>query len=148
MLKEKNTFIVDLLIQSTKNKNLIWNEIIGDASRRGYIRNMSATGEDGTKYEIEVKFIMNSKSAWQLESSPSLWIRSIKLPNGSFYVYGGEHDIKGLRQVIMDKYCQDMKPSEQVVEDALDSISKGINIAEYRDSKLNKVLGVFGLNNK
>jgi len=147
MISDKVNSIIEMLIASTKSGNLQWNDN-SNKDKRAFHREFNCVGEDGTKYEIEVKFIMNSKSAWQLESSPSLWIRSIKLPNGSFYVYGGEHDIKGLRQVIMDKYCQDMKPSEQMVEDALDSISKGINIAEYRDSKLNKVLGVFGLNNK
>ena len=47
-----------------------------------------------------------------------------------------------------DKYCKDMKPSEKVVEDALDSISKGISIAEYRDNKLKKILNVFGLSGR
>jgi hypothetical protein len=53
--------------------------------------------------------------------------------------------ISEFRKVIMDKYCQDMKPSEKVVEDALDGIAKGISISTYRDNKLNKILGVFGL---
>ena len=148
MINDKVKSIIEMLITSTKGDNLQWVEK-GNLDRRDYHREFEATGEDGTKYQSEVKYTMRSKGGiWQLESSPSLWIRSDKLPNGSFYVYGGEYDLKGLRQILMDKYCQDMKPSEKVVEDALDSISKGISIAEYRDSKLNKILNVFGLSSK
>lgn len=148
MINDKVKSIIEMLITSTKGDNLQWVEK-GNLDRRDYHREFEATGEDGTKYQSEVKYTMSSKGGiWQLESSPSLWIRSDKLPNGSFYVYGGEYDLKGLRQILMDKYCQDMKPSEKVVEDALDSISKGISIAEYRDSKLNKILNVFGLSSK
>ena len=45
----------------------------------------------------------------------------------------------------MDKYCQDMKPSEKIVEDALDVIAKGISLSTYRDNKIKKILGIFGL---
>lgn len=48
----------------------------------------------------------------------------------------------------MDKYCQDMKPSEKIVEDALEGIAKGISLSTYRDNKLNKILNVFGLSGK
>ena len=41
-----------------------------------------------------------------------------------------------------------MNPSAQDVEDALGDIVKGISIVELRDSKLNKILNVFGLSNK
>jgi hypothetical protein len=38
-----------------------------------------------------------------------------------------------------------MNPSAQDVEDALGEIAKGISIVELRDSKLNKILNVFGI---
>ena len=93
-----------------------------------------------------------SNGVWKLESSPALWIRSEKLPNGAFYIYGGQNELKKIvsdfRKVIMDKYCQDMKPSEKIVEDALEGIAKGISLSTYRDNKLNKILNVFGLSGK
>ncbi len=140
MINDKIKNIIDMLIISTKSGNLQWSES-GNKEKRDFHREFYSIGEDGTKYETEVKFIMNSNnSTWQLESSPSLWIKSSKLPNGSFYVYGGTYDIEDLRKVLKDKYCQDMKPSEKIVEDALESISQGISTIEMRDSKLNKIL--------
>ena len=99
---------------------------------------------------MEIKYHLSSGGTWSLERDPSIWIKSDKLPNGSFYVsgYGGDYDTKKLRDIIMIKYCQDMKPSEKIVEDALDLISSGINIIESRDNKLNKILNVFGLSSK
>ena len=38
-----------------------------------------------------------------------------------------------------------MKPSEKIVEDALDNIAKGISLSTHRDNKLNKILNIFGL---
>ena len=144
MIKEKIINIIEMLVTSTKSGQLKWNDN-STPNKKSYHREYYAIGEDGTKYETEVKYSMNSRTNnWELESSPSLWIRSEKLPNGAFYVYGGEYDIKELRQVLISSYCQDMKPSEKLVEDALDSITKGINMSEYRDNKLNKILNVFG----
>jgi hypothetical protein len=141
MIKDKIKNIIEMLILSTKCGNLEWLES-GDNDKRDFLRKFFATGEDGSIYETDVRFIMNSKDGtWQLESSPSLWIKSDKLPNGSFYVYGGNYDLKDLRNLLRNKYCQDMNPSEKVVEDALDSIYHGISVVEVRENKLNKVLG-------
>lgn len=146
MVKDKIKNIIEMLILSTNGENLEWIES-GDKDKRDFHRKFYTTGEDGTTYELEVKFNMNSNDGtWQIESSPSLWIRSDKLPNGSFYVYGGNHDLKDLRNLIRNKYCQDMSPSEKTVEDALDSIYHGISLVEVRESKLNKILNVFGFN--
>lgn len=147
MINDKVKIIIEMLISSTEIGNLNWEET-SNKDRRSYHREFKAIGEDGTVYETEVKFIMNTQGNWQLESSPSLFIKSQKLPNGNFYVYGGQYDLKGLREALISKYCFDMKPDEKVVEDALDSISKGIDIKEYRDNKLNKILNVFGLSDK
>ena len=142
MLKEKNTFIVDLLIQSTKNKNLIWNEIIGDASRRGYIRNMSATGEDGTKYEIEIKYTLVGDN-FILDSNPCLFLRNNNLPNGIYMISMFNSDpvaLVSLRTLIKEIFCSDMNPTVQIIEDELDKISKGISTEEYRENKISKIL--------
>ena len=140
--------IVENLIQSTKNGELDWIDR-SNPDKRSYQREYYAIAEDGTKYESEVKYTLSNSGNWVLESSPSIWVRSEKLPNGVFYIYGGQNELKEIisefRKVMMDKYCQDMKPSEKVVEDALDGIAKGISISTYRDNKLNKILGVFGL---
>lgn len=147
MISDKVKNIIDMLIKSTESDNLKWVEC-GDNTKRDFQRDFYSIGEDDTRYETEVKYFMSGDGNWKMESSPSLWIRSNKLPNGSFYVYGGTYDLKGLREVLKKKYCSDLSPSEKVVEDALDSISQGISIAEMRDSKLNKILNVFGLSSK
>lgn len=148
MINDKVIMIVENLIQSTKNGELDWTDK-GNPDKRSYHREYSAVAEDGTKYESEVKYTLSNSGTWVLESSPSIWVRSEKLPNGNFYIYGGQSELKEIisefRKVMMDKYCKDMKPSEKVVEDALDGIAKGISISTYRDNKLNKILGFFGL---
>jgi len=148
MINDKVIMIVENLIQSTKNAELEWIDK-GSVDKRSYHREYYAIAEDGTKYEAEVKYTLSNSGTWVLESAPSIWVRSEKLPNGVFYIYGGQNELKEIisefRKVMMDKYCQDMKPSEKVVEDALDGIAKGISISTYRDNKLNKILGVFGL---
>ena len=142
MLKEKNTFIVDLLSQSTKNKNLMWNEILGDDSRRGYIRNMSATGEDGTKYEIEIKYTLVGDN-FILDSNPCLFLRNNSLPNGIYMISMFNADpvaLVSLRSLIKEMFCSDMNPTVQIIEDELDKICKGISTEEYRENKINKIL--------
>jgi hypothetical protein len=150
MINDKVIMILENLIQSTKNGELDWTDK-GNPDKRSYQREYSTIAEDGTRYETEVKYTL-SNGNWVLESSPSVWVRSEKLPNGSFYIYGGQNELKKIvsefRKVIMDKYCQDMKPSEKVVEDALDGIAKGISLSTHRDNKLNKILNVFGLSSK
>jgi len=147
MINEKVKMIIENLTLSTKNGELDWINK-GSADKRNFHREYYAIAEDGTRYETEVKYTL-SNGAWQLESSPSIFVRNEKLPNGVYYIYGGNNDIKDIigefRKVIMDKYCQDMKPSEKIVEDALENIAKGISLSTYRDNKLNKILGVFGL---
>ena len=151
MINDKVIMIVENLIQSTKNGELDWTDK-GNPDKRSYHREYSAVAEDGTKYESEVKYTLSNSGTWVLESSPSIWVRSEKLPNGVFYIYGGQSELKEIisesRKVMMDKYCKDMKPSEKVVEDALEGIAKGISLSTHRDNKLNKILNVFGLSGK
>ncbi len=152
MISEKVKMIIENLTLSTKNGELDWIDK-GSTEKRNFHREYYAIAEDGTRYETEVKYSLSSSGGtWQLESSPSIWVRNEKLPNGVYYIYGGNNDVKDIivefRKVIMDKYCKDMKPSEKVVEDALENIAKGISLSTYRDNKLNKILGVFGLSGK
>lgn len=147
MINDKVIMIVENLIQSTQNGSLDWIDR-SNVDKRNYHREYYVIAEDGTKYETEVKYLL-SNGSWVLESASSIWVRSEKLPNGVFYIYGGQSELKEIvsdfRKLIMNKYCQDMKPSEKIVEDALDGIAKGISLSTYRDTKLNKILGVFGL---
>jgi hypothetical protein len=149
MIKDKINTIIDSLTSLTKSNLLNWEEKEPSSNKRDHRREYFAKGEDGTLYEIEIKYNLSTHGVWCLERDMSIWIRSDKLPNGSFYVSGyGDYDTLKLRELVMAKYCKDMKPSEKIVEDALDSISNGINIIEARDSKLNKILNVFGLSGK
>ena len=147
MINDKVKMIIENLTLSTKNGELEWIDK-GSPDKRNYHREYFVVAEDGTKYETEVKYTL-SNGVWQLESVPSIFVRNEKLPNGFYYIYGGNADVRDIivefRKVIMDKYCQDMKPSEKVVEDALEGIAKGISLSTYRDNKLNKILGIFGL---
>jgi len=150
MIKDKVETIIESLTSLTKSNLLNWEEKEPNSNKRDHRREYFTKGEDGTLYEMEIKYHLSSGGTWSLERDPSIWIKSDKLPNGSFYVsgYGSDYDTKKLRDIIMIKYCQDMKPSEKIVEDALDLISSGINIIEARDNKLNKILNVFGLSSK
>ncbi len=146
MIREKNNFIIELLIQSTKSNNLIWKEIdstfsIGD-SRRNYMRQMTAIGEDGTKYELEIKYTVVG-DVFKIEQSPSLWIRNNNLPNGMYMISINNTDndiLVYLRDLVKDTYCKDLNPTSQIIEDTLDIISKGISTSEYRENKINKIL--------
>lgn len=142
MLKEKNNLIISLLIASTNNSNLLWSEYNPTDARRNYMRQMSATGEDGTKYEIEVKYSLVG-DVFRLESTPSLWLRHNNLPNGMYMISTFNTDdglLVSLRDLVKEKYCKDLNPTSQLIEDTLDVISKGISTSEYRENKLNQIL--------
>lgn len=135
MIQDKILQIIENLEEMTISNQLVWTSI----PKSNQERLLSATGEDGSKYELEVIFRLDSDE-WKLESGPSLWLRNPNLPNGVFYVYGGKYDLTNLRKAVMDKFCSDMSPSTKEVEDVLDSINKGISVSVYRNNKLNKVL--------
>ena len=145
MIKDKVNQIIETLTTITKNGNLVWSESDPNSKDRKHKRSLVSLGEDGTKYEIEVIFKLDNSGKWNIEKDPSLWVRNSSLPNGHFYVYGGTYDLVELRDLVKNKYCSDMNPSSQDVEDALDSIAKGISLSEYRDNKLNKILNIIGL---
>lgn len=145
MIKDKVNKIIETLTNITKNGSLVWSESDPNSKDRKHKRSLISLGEDGTKYEIEVIFKLDNSGKWNIEKDPSLWVRNNSLPNGHFYVYGGNYNLVELRNLVKDKYCSDMNPSAQDIEDALESIANGISVSELRDSKLNKILGVFGI---
>ena len=135
MIQDKILQIIENLEEMTTSSQLSWTSIIKNSQERL----LNTTGEDGTRYELEVRFNLVDDE-WKLESNPSLWLRNPNLPNGMLYVYGSKYDLNNLRKVVMDKFCSDMSPSTKEVEDVLDSINKGISVSVYRNNKLNKVL--------
>jgi hypothetical protein len=136
---DKINGIIDILIDSTISGHLLWSEV-GNGSNRSFSRVYSSVGEDGTIYDMEIKYsFVNGE--WRLPVA-GLMITSDKLPGGSYYVYGNRHDsyLLRLRNLLVDTYCGDMDISDNIIEDAFDSISRGISISTYRDNSLNKLL--------
>lgn len=141
MIKEKINQIIQTLTKLTTSNNLEWKEINNsDELKRAYYRVMSAIGEDGSKFEIDIKYSLINDT-WKIEQLPSLTIRSNILPNGHMFVYGGNHPtIELLRNEVKNMYCSDMNPTTEIVEKGLDSIMKGIDLSNYRDNKIENVL--------
>ncbi len=138
MVKDKISLVIETLISATESGNLSWNEDSSLYDRR-YKRKMIAIGEDTSLYELEIEYKLNNEK-FMLDKDPSLWIRNPKLPNGMFYVYGGNHDLTKLRDMIMVKFLPDFQPTLGDLEDTLGEIAKGISVSEFRDSKINKIL--------
>lgn len=140
MLKDRIIEIVNTLINLTESGLLVWTEDEPKSKTRYFRRKMIALGDDGTSYEIEIKFTLNHEK-WNLEEE-GLWVRNTSLPNGIFYITNHRTDdmVSKLIDTILKKYCVDMNPSIEDVEDVLGDIVKGINISSFRDSKLNKIL--------
>jgi hypothetical protein len=140
MLKDRIIEIVDTLINLTESGLLVWTEDDPNSKTRYYRRKMIASGDDGTTYEIEIKFTLNHEK-WNLDEE-GLWVRNTSLPNGIFYITNHRSDdkVSKLMDSILEKCCSDMNPSIEDVEDVLGDIVKGINISSFRDSKLNKIL--------
>lgn len=142
MLINKNKQIIDTLTEVTKSGELMWIEADPNSDKRKHQRDMLALGEDGTKYETQVRFHIVS-SVFVLESTPSLWIKNKDLPGGSYYIYGSNDiniNLVSLRDAIKERYCSDMNPMIQDLEDQLEQICKGISISTYRDNKINKII--------
>jgi hypothetical protein len=101
---------------------------------------MISSGEDGTVYEIEIKFSLNGE-VWKLDDE-GLWLRNTSLPNGVFYItdYRSDNEVSKLRDTILKRSCSDMNPSIEDVEYVLSDIVRGINLASFRDGKLKKIL--------
>jgi hypothetical protein len=144
MLKEKIELIIDTLVKTTESGNLLWEEDSSSYDRR-YKRRMQSVGEDSSLYELEIEYkLVNEK--FILDNQPSLWIKNPKLPNGMFYIYGGKYDIIKLRDLILSKFLSNFTPSLGDLEDTLDEIAKGVNVSEFREGKINKILGFLKIN--
>lgn len=141
MLKDKIIQIVKNLTEVTNNNLLVWSETDPFSKSRKHRREMFAIGEDETHYKMEINFILKDDK-WLLQDEPSLWVKNKLLPDGLFYIthYKCEGETENLRRSIIEKYCQDMNPTIEDVEDVLEQISKGISISEYRKNRLNKIL--------
>ena len=63
-----------------------------------------------------------------------------------FYIYGGKYDIIKLRDLILSKFLSNFTPSLGDLEDTLDEIAKGVNVSEFREGKINKILGFLKIN--
>ena len=139
MVKDKISLVIETLVSKTESGNLIWNEDISLSYDRRYKRKMVTTGEDTSLYELEIEYKLNNEK-FILDKNPSLWIRNTKLPNGMFYIYGGNYDLTKLRDMIMVKFLPDFQPTLGDLEDTLGEIAKGISVSEFRDGKINKIL--------
>lgn len=140
MISDRLDSIMNTLCDVTNSDTLVWIETSKVSKDRTYKRTLTSLGEDNTEYEIEVKYSLTADK-WELEKSPSLWIRNKTLPNGHMYVT--THDCKSvlkIRDSVKEKYCSDMNPSIEDVEDILLDIEKGISLSTYRDNKLNEIL--------
>lgn len=140
MLKDRIIEIVNTLDHLTEKGILNWIEDNPNSETRAYRRKMISSGEDGTTYEIEIKFSLTGEE-WKLDDD-GLWIRNISLPNGIFYIteYKSEGTLSKLRNNILKKCCSDMNPSIEDVENILSGIAKGISISEFREGRLKKIL--------
>jgi hypothetical protein len=140
MLKDRILEIVKTLTHLTDSGVINWIEDSSNPDTRSYRRKMIATGEDSTIYETEIKFSLSDEE-WKLDED-GLWLRNKSLPNGIFYVTDRKSDgeVSKLRDTILKKCCSDMKPSISDVEVILGNIARGINLASFREGKLNKIL--------
>jgi hypothetical protein len=141
MLKDKIIEIVRTLTHLTESGVLKWDEDTSTNHSREYKRKMLSGGEDGTKYEMEIKFVLKNED-WKIEDDASLWIKNTKLPDTMMLVTSLRSDGEtiNLRSSVIKNFCKDMSPSIDYVENILSDIARGINITEFREGKLNKIL--------
>ena len=98
---------MNTLCDVTNSDTLVWVETSKGSKDRTYKRTLTSLGEDNTEYEIEVKYSLTADK-WELEKSPSIWIRNKTLPNGHIYVttYNCNSVVK-IRDSVKEKYCSD-----------------------------------------
>jgi hypothetical protein len=134
MIKEKVQAIIDQVCQLTTSGDLEWT--ITTSTK--WTKMLKAVAEDGTKYEIEIKWsLINDK--FEMEKS-YLFIRNESLPGGLYCCNHVIFDTITLRDLLVDKYCQDLSPSAEDLCDAFDKICIGMNKAVWRDSQINNII--------
>ena len=141
MLKDKIIEIVRTLAHLTEVGVLKWNEDTSTNRTREYKRKMLSEGEDGTKYEIEIKFLLKNED-WKIEDDASLWIRNYNLPDTMMLInsFRSDGETIFLRDSILNNFCKDMNPTIEDVENTLSDIARGISLTEFREGRLNKIL--------
>lgn len=141
MLKDRIIEIINRLTDVTNLNTLKWLEDDPNSKSRGHKRKMLSVGEDGTKYEMEIKFTLKNDN-WVLDEEPSLWVKNSSLPDGMFYIthFRSDGETIVLRNAILSNFCKDMNPTIEDVENTLSNIARGISISEFREGKLNKIL--------
>lgn len=141
MLKDKIIEIVRTLAHLTEAGVLKWNEDTSTNRTREYKRKMLSEGEDGTKYEIEIKFLLKNED-WKIEDDASLWIRNSNLPDTMMLInsFRSDGETIFLRDSILNNFCKDMNPTIEDVENTLSDIARGISLTEFREGRLNKIL--------
>jgi hypothetical protein len=139
-MKEQLKEIVDTLISATENGSLVWKESEPNSKTRAYKRKMEASGTDGTVFEMNMEYTLND-GVWSFEQN-SIWIANTTLPNGRYNISPYKYkEVLVLRDLIKGKFCSDLNPKIEDVEDILSDICKGISISTLRDNKL-KDLGI------
>lgn len=140
MLKDKIVDLVSKLNNLTKEGKIKWIEINPTSVDRYHKREMAFLAEDGTKYQIEIKFILRSDQ-WVLDE-PGLLIFSKNLPDGIFYInnYRSDNWVNILRNTIYDNFCQDMNPVISDLENIFVDMTSGINKSLHRDELLKNIL--------
>lgn len=141
MLKDKIIEIVRTLTHLTESGILKWREDSSTNHTREYKRKMLSEGEDGTKYEIEIKFLLKNED-WKIEDDASLWIRNSNLPDTMMLInsFRSDGETIFLRDSILNNFCKDMNPTIEDVENTLSDIARGISLTEFREGRLNKIL--------
>jgi len=135
-MKEQLNDIVNTLISATKNGSLVWTENNPNLKTRTYKRKMVTKGSDGTAFEMNIEYTL-SDDKWRLEEN-SVWIENATLPTGRYSISSYKYkEVLLLRDLIIEKFCGDLDPKIEVVEDILTDICKGISISTLRDNKLN-----------
>jgi hypothetical protein len=138
MINQKISKIISSLIKFTSNGSIKWIEVDPKSKKRYFERGYRTYGEDSTEYIMDIKWVLIGDN-WILDYCPSLWIKNISLPNGYYYASDQSLDLKGLRSVIIDTYCQDMNPQVKDVADIFDEIYNNINTSAVRDNKLEQI---------
>lgn len=134
-MKEQLTEIVDTLIGATSNGSIQWMEKDPNSKYRSYKRVMFANGSDNTTFEMHIEYVLSGE-VWKLEEN-SIWISNANLPEGRYSISAYKYkEVLLLRDLIMEKFCADLNPKIQDVEDTLSDICKGISISTLRDNKL------------
>lgn len=147
MISDKISDIVSMLIETTNSGDLVWdikkhNGFTMPLKENSYNneRSLTSASEDGlSEFEISVKFTIQN-DRWVIESSCGLWVRNKDLPNGQMYLVSNTYpSIITLRNTLKDKFCSDLNPTTDLVEDKLSDILKGISKSTFRNNILTKV---------